>query len=173
MKDDEKDNRGFGSLFKGLDKFIGLMADMIEEQKDEIDIKGAINDPDKKNGITGSYGFNIRLGAENINKIQERMNIIEDRVNNIQDKVKKAPVATEPLTDIFEENEKVTIVMEFPGVKEEDIHINIDNSLITVTANNRSTSFSKQVPLKFTPEMKNISAKLNNSLYVIIINKHD
>lgn len=162
IDDDEDKKSNLNSIFKGLDKFINLIADMIESNKDQLNINGDIN----KDKLAGKYGFNIKLGSNNLNGI-DRINEINKRIKNVQKKMK--PI--EPSTDIFDEEDKVIIVMELPGIKDDEIQLDINNNIITIRASGTKSNFYKNISLKFTPKTEDITAKLNNSIYSIIINK--
>lgn len=162
INDDEDKKSNLSSIFKGLDKFINLIADMIETNKDQLSVNGDIN----KDKLVGKYGFSIKLGSNDLNGV-DRINEINKRIKNVQEKIK--PI--EPPTDIFDEEDKIIIVMELPGIKYDEIQLDINNNIITVRAFGTNSNFYKNISLKITPKTKDITAKLNNSIYSIIINK--
>ena len=166
-QDDDKDNN-IVPIFKGLGRLINIVADMIENDKNEIDIKGDINDPEESKKIVGKYGFNIKLGGEKINKLGDinKLNTISDNSN----KERAVPKTIEPVTDIFEEDNKVIVVMELPGVDEENIELEIDENILKIRAEGNGSCYSKDIELKFNPKMEFIKSKLNNLIYSIVIN---
>lgn len=155
-RDEGRDNNS-GLIFKGLDRFINLVADMIENEENEVDIKGAINDPEKNKKVVSKYGVNIKLGGDNFGVIK--------------DMEKSIPKVIEPVTDLFEEGDKVIVVMELPLVKEEDINLEINENILSINAVSNENRYSKNIKLKFAPMESSIKAKLNNSIYSIVINK--
>lgn len=170
-RDGDKENN-IGLLFKGLSKFINIMEDMIENQKDEIDIKGVLNDSGKKDKIVGSYGVNIKLGADKQSSLDKINTFGNMRKSDITDnKVREVLNIIEPVTDIFDEDDKVTIVMELSGVCEEDIQLEIDDELIKVRAKGNGNNYSKNLKLKFKPVVTTVKAVLKNSIYSIVIDK--
>ena len=40
-----------------------------------------------------------------------------------------------PATDIYEDNEKLTVLMDMPGADRESVSVNLENQVLTVTAN--------------------------------------
>lgn len=165
--DDRKTN--LGSIFKGLDRFINIVADMMENDKNEIDIKGVLNDPDKDKKIVGNYGFNIKLGGDKIEGL-EKINTLNSIMNNTNNGI-IVPKRIEPVTDIFNEEDKIIIVMELSGVLEEDIALEIDENILRISAEGNGNCYSKTVNLEFNPKMEDVTLKLNNSIYSIVINK--
>lgn len=154
---DESHDNNIGSIFKGLDRFINIVADMIEKDENEVDISGTINDPEKNKKIVGKYGVNIKLGGEKFGELKNIDKII--------------PKVIEPMTDVFEEADKVIVVMELPMVVEADINLEINENIITINAASNENRYFKNIKLKFTPMPNSLKAKLNNSIYSIVINK--
>ena len=165
-KDDENHPSSIGSIFKGLDRFINIVADMIENDTNEVDINGTLNDLEKEKKIAGKYGVNIKLGGE---RFGGQRDIDKFKNNSSLDKI--IPKVIEPITDVFEEEDKVIIVMEIPMVKEEDINLEINENILTINAVSNESRYYKNIKLKFNPIESNVKAKLNNSIYSIVINK--
>lgn len=163
------DDNNIGSIFKGLDRFINIVGDMIDNDKNEVDIKGTINNPDKSKKIVGKYGFNIKLGTDEISGLKDikTLNTIRNKFN-IE---KEGPKTIEPVTDIFDEEDKVIVVMELTGVKQQDINLQIDENILKLRADGNGNCYSKNIKLRFTPKLENINSKLNNAIYSITINK--
>lgn len=165
MKKQDDDNIGLGSIFRGLDKLINIVGDMLENEESEVDIKGALNDPEKSNKVTANYGVNIKIGGENFKGIKDI-----NSFNKMKDSYNKEKII-EPATDVFDEEERVLIVMELPGVSEEDIKIEVESNILKIKAEVNNNIYIKNVKLSFVPITESITSQLNNSIYSIIINK--
>jgi HSP20 family protein len=166
---DEDNNINIGSIFKGLDKFINIVADMVENEKSELNVKGSINDPERGKKIVGKYGVNIKIGGEKIGNLGD-INTLS-RIKNNLDREKTLVENLEPMTDIFEEDNKIIVVMELPGVVEEDIEIDLEEDNLKIRAEGSGNCYSKNIKLAFIPKMELVKPKLNNSIYSIIISK--
>jgi HSP20 family protein len=164
-KQDDDDDIGIGSIFKGLDKFINIVGDMLENEKNEIDIKGIINDPEKSKKIVGKYGVNIKIGGENLRGINDISTLGKIKNNLSREKY------LEPVTDVFDEDDKVVIVVELPGVAEEDIKVELEDDILKIEAKGNSNVYVKNVKLPFIPTTKLVTSQLNNSIYSVIISK--
>jgi HSP20 family protein len=162
MKKKDEENNIF-SVFNGLDKIINIVSDMVENDKKEVNVSGDIV-PDHEKKIVGKYGFNIKLGPESISSPNQIKTF-----NDMFDKKFDAPKTVEPVTDIFEEEEMVTIVLELPGVEKEDIGINLNGKSITITAAKNGTSYLKKIVLKFDPDPGTLKENFNNSIYSISV----
>lgn len=163
-KDEDRDNN-ISSIFKGLGRFINLVADMIENDENEVNIEGIINDPEKNKKIDAKYGVNIKIGGENFSS--EKLNKFKNN-SNLDRIISKV---IEPMIDIFEEVDKIIIVMEIPMVKEEDIKLEINENILTMNAVNKELSYYKTIKLNFIPRENSVKTKLNNSIYSIVIDK--
>ena len=167
---DEDDRRSnFGSIFTGLGRFINVVADMIENDKNEIDINGSLNDPDKREQSVGKYGINIKLGADKLAGL-DKINTLNSVMNNVN-KGTLLPKKIEPVVDVFDEANKVIIVMELPGVLEEDTDFEIDENILKISAQGKGICYSKSINLQFIPKIESIKSGINNSIYSIVINK--
>ena len=112
-----------GGLFKGIEKFIDLAAEL-KETGGEIRKEGEIDLSHLKEDMKGVYGFSIKtaVGGKpifetfgNIKKTPEGTIVEEER---------------EPLSDIFDEKEEILVIVEIPGVQEEGITIDFKNSVL-------------------------------------------
>ncbi|MGB8454950.1 MAG: Hsp20/alpha crystallin family protein [Anaerocolumna sp.] len=165
MRNRDEDGNNFFSLFPGLDKFINVVADMVDNEKDEVNIKGDIK-PDNQRKITGKYGINIKLGTDGTNSFNDTKSF-----DKIFTKKENGPKKVVPVTDIFEDEDKVTIVAELPGVEKEDIELNLDENTVSLTASKKDICYTKQVALKFIPDYSSIIESYNNSIYSVMIKK--
>lgn len=166
MKNDNKDQNNVFSFFTGLDKLINVVVDMVDNEKDEVYMQGEIKS-DQKKKVIGKYGLNVKLGTDKQGSIHNFK--FEDKV------IKKdnLPKVIVPVTDVFEEEDKVTIVSELPGVEKDDVALIIEQNTITFTAIKKEICYSKKVVLDFIPEYSSIKESFHNSIYsVMIMKKH-
>jgi HSP20 family protein len=163
VRNNDEDKNNIFSLFTGLDKLINVVADMVDKEQEEVKINGDIK-PDHRKKVTGKYGFSIMLGPDN----QGSFSTLDfDKMNSKESKPRKAT----PVTDIFQEEDKVLIVAELPGVVKNDIELSRNKNIITITAANQDTLYTKQVELDFVPEHSSIQESFANYIYSISIEK--
>ena len=55
-----------------------------------------------------------------------------------------APMSLAPKTDIYEEDERVVLEMEAPGLREEDINLTVEGNTLTVTGERRQNEERKK-----------------------------
>jgi HSP20 family protein len=117
---------GFGGLFKGLGDFIDLLGDMIETGEEEVTRSGEFRVKGLGDKARGVYGFSVRTGIGGIPQVE--------RFGNIRT-TEEGPVVAEvrePLVDVFDEEQEIVIVAELPGVAEEEVHIEIQDDILSL-----------------------------------------
>lgn len=156
-------NDGNFSFFGGLDKILNMVTDMIENDKDEKNIEGTIRNDEHK--IAGKYGINIKLGqdtAHNAEKLKTFSGAFSRR---------DEPKTEEPVTDIYDEKDKVTIIAQLPGVRAEDIELSVDGDKVTIIAPKNGLCYKKSLMLGFISDGRDIKESFNNSIYCAVIPK--
>ncbi|MDD3395267.1 MAG: hypothetical protein PHG19_11610 [Anaerotignum sp.] len=165
----EEDNINLGTIFKGFDKFFGVVSSMLENQEDERNIEGALNFSENKD-MVGKYNLKIGLGVDKAREMNNRFDLINERLEKI-DVGSKQKKNIEPTTEIFDQEDKAVIVMELPGVEENDIHFETEGNLLTVTAQSKGFHYSKTIAFQFELCKEKIESRLNNSLYTLTVQK--
>ena len=149
----------FGGLFKGLGNLIDLAAKLQEEG---VEKRGEIRGLPK--GARGVYGFNIRTMAGKP--------VIES-FGNIRDS-KRGPVVEEvrePMVDIFDEKDHITVIAELPGVSESEIKIEVAGDILNLTASDNDRKYAREIllPAKVKPE--SMKTSYNNGILEINLEK--
>lgn len=127
----------FGGLFKGINNLVDL-ASKLSDEAGEIKKEGEIKLGDKVKGV---YGFNIRTMAGGKPIIETFGNIKE---------TPKGPVVEEerePIADIFDEKDHILVVVELPGVSEEDVVADVEGDILKITAETEDRKYSKEILL--------------------------
>ncbi len=137
----------FGGLFKGIEKLIDLAAEL-KDAGDEIKKEGEIDLGHLKKGMKGVFGLSVKTAVGG-------KPIVEPFGN-----IKKSPSGPtveeerEPITDVFDEKEYVQLYAEMPGVKEEDIRLELKGDILEFSAHTGERKYHKEVllPAKVKPE---------------------
>jgi len=136
-KEEEEFGFGLGGLFKGIGDLISQVS-KLAEQAEGFKKTGEIKFGEKVKGI---YGINIRTLAGGEPKVETFGNI---------KKTPKGPVVEEvrePIVDVFDEKDYVMIVAEIPGVREEDVNIEVKGDILKLSAVTGDKKYSKEVLL--------------------------
>ena len=132
-----------GGVFKGLGELVDMaqkVAEKGETIRREGGIKGAGKPPTGALGgrdIRGVYGFSIRtLGGKPI--VEPFGNIKESPEGPVVEEVR------EPMVDVFDEKEHIGIIEEMPGVEKDDIHIDVKDDTLRLTAEGSERKYKKE-----------------------------
>jgi HSP20 family protein len=157
-KHDEKKSEGgiesgLGGILKGLGDLVEKLGEL-SESGGEISRSGEIHGSGKE--LKGIYGFTIKSGLGGDGpRIEPFGNIRKDRESgrSVVQEVR------EPVVDIFEEEDHVSIVAEMPGIGVEDVQITVEDDLLIVTAAHGEKKYRKEVllPASFAREKMHVT----------------
>ncbi len=151
----------FGGLFKGLGNLIDLAAQLNEEG---VEKKGEIKGLPK--GAKGVYGFSIRtLAGKPV--IESFGNIRETAGGPVVEEVR------EPIIDVFDEEDRILVIAELPGVSEDEVKIEVAGDILNLTASDKERKYAKELllPSKVKPESMKTTYK--NGILEIRLEKRE
>lgn len=153
----------FGDLIQGIGSFMDLVSSMQEEGKGEERLEGEISSPSGR--VKAVYGLSIKEGLGG--------RPIVEPFGNVK-KTPQGPVIEEerePLVDIFDEQDHVSVIIELPGIQLNDIHTEIQGDILTLSAANSSRKYYKEVVLPKKVNPNTASSKYRNGIFEIRIKK--
>lgn len=110
----------------------------------------------KGNGKT--YGYTMYQGPDGIPHVREYGNSIGSC----------SPMITagekEPFTDVTRDGDKVSVIVELPGVKKEDIILEGNKSSLNVTVDTENKKFRKSIALPCEVDDTSAHAEYNNGI---------
>ena len=158
----------FNDLFKDLDGFGEIFREFEHEMNDDlVNMINKIESEDRHRSEAFIYGYSINIDENGKAEINEFGNIKSSSEGEENLEVSES---REPLVDIIEGKNAVTVVIELPGVEKSDIKVEIKESIIFVTTIN-SKNYYKEIPLTGKIIANSARARYNNGILEIIINK--
>ena len=154
-----------GGLLKGLEKFVDL-AERVEKAGGELKQGGEIKGGTKEKPIRGIYGFSIKTG---LGKIKPRV----ETFGNIK-KTKEGPrvaKAREPIVDVFDEKDHISIIAELPGVNEKSVHLDLKGDILLLKANSSDREYSKKISLPAKIDFASNEIKFKNGILELKLKK--
>ncbi len=130
---------GLGGIFKGIGGLFDLVSRMVEEGRTEEALSG------EKEILGGKgkavYGFSVRVGLGG--------KPIIEQFGNIRDTAAGPQVAEtrEPLVDVLDEGERLRVIAELPGVEEKDVHLELKEDILELTAEKGDRKYHKELLL--------------------------
>ncbi len=133
---------GLGGIFKGFSDIVEKLSDLAEKGE-EFKKTGEIKGLDKN--VSGLFGISIKVGGLGIDNIK-----VEPFGNIHKDDEGKVTVneVREPIVDTFEEKDHILVVAEMPGVDEKDIHIDLKDDILQISAETSHKKYQKEILLK-------------------------
>jgi HSP20 family protein len=115
------------------------------------------------------YGFEITIGPDGKPIVREFGNIRR------RSDVEKIEVVDEidPLTDIVEEDDKIKVVVDMPGVEKEDIklYVSEDGKTLTIDAKGKDRKYHKEIRLPAAVDPSKAKATYRNGVLSIELEK--
>ncbi|MEM1628225.1 MAG: archaeal heat shock protein Hsp20 [Desulfurococcaceae archaeon] len=115
------------------------------------------------------YGFSITIGPDGRPIIQEFGNI---------KKIRGKPIISEerePLVDVFETADEVTVIAEIPGVEKEkiDLKVSEDGKTLIINASNEKRKYFKEVELPARVDPSSATASYKNGVLEVKLKKSE
>ena len=149
----------FGGLFKGLGNLIDLASKLSEEG---VEKRGEIKGLPK--GARGVYGFSVRtLAGKPV--IESFGNIRETAKGPVVEEVR------EPIVDIFDEEEHISVIAELPGVSEDEIKVEVAGDILNLTASDKDRKYAKEVLLPSKVKPESVKTSYRNGILEITLQK--
>jgi len=165
--DDDKSESGknIGGILSGLSE-IAEKLNRLSENGEVLSETGEFTTSPKSGRIRGVYGFTLKTGlgekGDNI-RVEPFGNIHKDKETG---KVVVQEIH-EPLVDVFEDEYATTLVAEMPGVGLEDIQIEVQDDVLTVSANKGEKKYRKEMLLHHILSKEHLGVTCNNGIVTI------
>ena len=158
-----------GGILNGLAELAEKL-NALSEKGESLSEQGEFTVPSKKGGIKGVYGFSLKMGLGEQGgkiKVEPFGNIRKD------EKTGEAVVQEihEPLIDVFADDGGTTLIAEMPGVGPEDIHLDVQGDVLTISAQKGEKKYRKELLLKHVVTQKRIKVTCNNGIVTIRCDK--
>lgn len=130
---------GMGGLFRGIGGLLDLVNRMAEEGKAEEARFGEMESLGGK--AKAVYGISVKLGMGGKPVIEQFGNV---RATETGAEVAEA---REPLVDVLDEGDHMVVLAELPGVEDDDIHLEINGDILSLTAEGKYRKYHREVLL--------------------------
>lgn len=110
------------------------------------------------------YGFSMRTGTDGKPVVQEFGNLPRGGA---------PPDAScrEPLTDVMEEDDKVRVIVELPGVDKQDIDLRSQDRELTISVDTERKRFCKKLELPCDVLQDSAAAEYRNGVLTVTMDK--
>ena len=157
--------KNIGGILNGLSDIVEKL-NKISENGESLSDTGNFTTSSKTGGIRGVYGFTVKTGlGEKGDAIR-----VEPFGNMHKDKETGEVVVQEihePLVDVFEDEYATTLVAEMPGVGLEDIQIEVQDDVLTISAKKGEKKYCKEMLLNHILSKEHLKVTCNNGIVTI------
>lgn len=114
------------------------------------------------------YGFSVRVGPDGIPHIQQFGNTKFGKPGPVDE---GDEISREPLTDVIETEDSVTITVELPGVDKKDINLEALEEGLVIDVDTEARKYHKELKLPENLDLGSIRANYNNGVLDILIKR--
>jgi len=152
---------GIGGFLRGLGDLVEKLGEMAESGE-TISRTGELRGAGKE--LKGIYGFTVKVGlGEETPKVESFGNIRRDAKSGRTE----VQEVREPLVDVFEEEEHILVLAELPGIGAEQVHVDVKDDVLTITAEKGDKKYRKEVLLPRSVSKEKINVSCNNGVLEI------
>lgn len=154
-RDPQAADAGLSGILRGLGGLVEKLTELAEAGG-ELSRSSELRGSGAGKELRGVYGFTVKvgLGGEGV-KIEPFGNVRRDEASgrSVVQEIR------EPVVDVFEEADHTLIVAEMPGVGIEDVHLEVVEDLLTITAERGDQKYRKEIllPQSFPREKMRVS----------------
>lgn len=158
MTEEKKKKFGLADLFEGLNSLIDLVSKV--QERGEIEKTGEFK---TDGGVSGVYGVHIRTAAGGAPVFEQFGNVGRGaKTGVIHDE-------REPLVDVFEDDDTITVVAEIPGASEDSIEVTIDGATVTLSAAARDRKYRKELTLPCEVRREPVKRSYLNGIFSLVL----
>ena len=107
------------------------------------------------------YGFSMQVGPDGKPKFEEFGNVQKGKMTETR----------EPLADVINGKEEITLIAELPGVDKKDLHIKATKDSVHITVTDEERPYEKLVQLPQEVEADSAKANLKNGVLELVLKK--
>ncbi len=152
--------RRLSDIFEEIEEMMREIERMAETMFEEVaarpirEVKGPI-----------VYGVRITIGPDGRPIIEE--------FGNVRRRGRRAIIeeAVEPLVDVIDEKDKVTIIAEIPGVEKDKISVRIKDNKLIIRAEDKDRKYYKEIELPPGVKPETAKARYKNGILEVTIEK--
>lgn len=159
---------GMSGILGGLGNLIEAIGDLAKKAEASNGETHGTGEFETEPGIKGVWGFSFKSGLGQEEPIIEPFgNVKRDRNSG---EVIVEPVR-EPLIDIFDEQDRLLVIAELPGVVQEDIHLQLHDDILDISAARKKIQYHKEVLLPASFSSGQMGFTCNNGILEVTLMK--
>lgn len=125
------------------------------------------------NGKPQIQKFGDIMAPSELQDAKDSMEVVPKygELGDLTDMAESELYTREPLTDIIEDEDSISLTLELPGVEKEDIDLNLEGRTLKVEATSYGRSYLKRIPLPCEVKPDMIKSTYKNGILDITLDK--
>lgn len=164
--DDESTDAQFEAIQRMFEEIMKMFSDVNPEDMFGPDAQHQLEEIMKqlqKNPMV--WGFSAGIGPDGKMRLNPFGNLNPDGAPPVVREKR------EPLIDVMEEDDKVIIIAELPGVKRSDINVKVTDYKVTIEVESTKRQYAKDIDLPVPVDMRSAKTSYNNGILEIQLQK--
>ena len=159
---------GASGILSGLGSLLDQVGKLVEQSGGTLHKSGEMNFGQDR-PVKGVYGFTIKsaLGEAGGVKVEPFGNIKSDK----EGKLVEVQHIREPMIDVFDEADYLLVVAEVPGITQEDVKLELQDDILTFSAEKDECKYRKEVLLPNVFSSGQMSYTCRNGLLEVMFSK--
>jgi len=155
----------FGDMFDDFDREFEQMREYMDRLFEQAIRTQKGDDKSSKPFV---YGFSIRTGPDGIPHITQFGNTRRSMTN-----VKEFDegFGREPLTDVIEDENGISITAELPGVEKEEVELDLQGDELAIKVDTENRKYHKKIDLPENIDKESITATYKNGVLDVCMKK--
>jgi HSP20 family protein len=145
--------------------------DRMREFMDRISKRAARGELDQGEQGPYVYGFSMRVGPDGKPNIQEFGNTKPPKRLESGEVEEYDIAEREPLTDVMDCKDSISITLEIPGVEKDKIELTVEEDKVSINVDTKERRYFKEIPLKTKVDTKTSKATYKNGVLDIMLKK--
>ena len=112
------------------------------------------------------YGFRMQTGPDGKPEVEEFGNVPKPGLEQI-------PGEREPLVDVIDGRDEVTVIAELPGVEKGDIEMNADERNLSITVETKERRYHKELGMPADVDPDSIKAAYKNGILEVKLKRRE
>jgi len=113
------------------------------------------------------YGYRMKTGTNGKPKIREFGNFPKKPPT----KHNAAPDEQDPLVDVIEGGKTISVTVEIPGAKKEDIELKVTENALEINVNSPRHNYHRRIPLPYSVKEQSAKATYKNGVFDVVIKR--
>jgi HSP20 family protein len=159
----------FPDFFRDFEREFARMSGVMERVMEDA-MKHASS---PRRGEPFVYGFSMRVGSDGVPHLTpfgSAINQTPITPEGGEIDATALPAAREPLSDVIESDDEITVTVELPGAEKQDLQLHVAEDLVTVKAE-KGRRYAARIKLPALVEPSSAKATFKNSILDLVLRK--